>query len=249
MKGLDIFKAYFRDHTHRYALIGGAAALLEMEDFGEEFRVTRDLDIVLLVEARDPAFGTLLWEFAELGGYERREVGGKAQFYRFSKPKNMDFPVMLELFSRSPDGLVLAEHQRAIPISFGEELLSLSALLLDDDYYDLVIGASRAEEGLSWVSASGLIPLKAKAWLDLRSRKLLAPETVDSRHIGKHFNDVLALSQIVSPNAHVDVLPSVLTDLTQFIEEARAEKPSKEFGEALDTMLDRIASIYGLSPI
>jgi len=44
------------------------------------------------------------------GGYQVRERSeGKPHFYRFQKPMNLSFPVMLELFSRMPDGLVLSQ--------------------------------------------------------------------------------------------------------------------------------------------
>jgi hypothetical protein len=44
------------------------------------------------------------------GGYQVQERSeGKKQFYRFQKPKAENYPFMLELFSRSPDGLPIAQ--------------------------------------------------------------------------------------------------------------------------------------------
>ncbi len=51
VKGLDLFREKFRAHTEQYALIGGAACDLIMEEAGLAFRATKDLDIVLIVEA------------------------------------------------------------------------------------------------------------------------------------------------------------------------------------------------------
>lgn len=57
VKGLDIFRAWFADHADQYILIGGMAASLAMEEAGLDFRATKDLDVVLHVEALTPAFG------------------------------------------------------------------------------------------------------------------------------------------------------------------------------------------------
>ena len=43
--GLDLFKK----HSDNYVLIGGSAADISLEEVGLEFRVTKDLDIVLCV--------------------------------------------------------------------------------------------------------------------------------------------------------------------------------------------------------
>lgn len=44
-----------------------------------------------------------------------------------------------------------------------------------------------------------LIPFKAKAWLDLKERKLNG-EQVDSKNIKKHKNDVCRLAQLITAN-------------------------------------------------
>ena len=51
VKGLAKFREQFRSHAGQYVLIGGAACDLLMEEAGLEFRATKDLDIVLSVEA------------------------------------------------------------------------------------------------------------------------------------------------------------------------------------------------------
>jgi hypothetical protein len=88
VKGLDIFRRHFAGHADQFILIGGTAATLAMEGAGLEFRATKDLDIVLHIEALKPAFGSTFWEFIEKGGYEVREASetGKPVLYRFQKP-------------------------------------------------------------------------------------------------------------------------------------------------------------------
>ena len=48
VKGIDRFKAYFRDYTDQYVLIGGAACDISFGSNNAEFRATRDLDVVLI---------------------------------------------------------------------------------------------------------------------------------------------------------------------------------------------------------
>ena len=104
VKGLEVFREHFRNFADRYVLIGGAACDIAMTGAGLPFRATKDLDIVLFVEALDSAFVRAFWEFVRTGGYEVQEKStGEKQFYRFQKPANADYPFMLELFSRQPD--------------------------------------------------------------------------------------------------------------------------------------------------
>mgnify|MGYP000521783331 CR=1 FL=1 len=56
IKGLDKFREHFAGFADRYVLIGGAAADLVMDEAGVDFRVTKDFDIVLCVEALDTSF-------------------------------------------------------------------------------------------------------------------------------------------------------------------------------------------------
>ena len=51
IKGLDVFRLHFEHYTDRYVLIGGVAATLAMEEAGLDFRATKDIDLVLVVEA------------------------------------------------------------------------------------------------------------------------------------------------------------------------------------------------------
>lgn len=69
IEGLERFRDHFREFTDQYVLIGGAACDLAMEAAGLPFRATKDLDIVLCVEALDAAFVEAFWEFINEGGY------------------------------------------------------------------------------------------------------------------------------------------------------------------------------------
>ncbi|MBN2882639.1 MAG: hypothetical protein JXN10_03865, partial [Clostridia bacterium] len=93
--GLEKFKEYFKNHTSQYVFIGGTACDILLDELGTPFRATKDLDIVLIIEALDSSFGETFWQFIEDGGYEHREKRmGKNQFYRFSKPKYSSYPAI-----------------------------------------------------------------------------------------------------------------------------------------------------------
>lgn len=69
VKGLELFQEYFKDFTDNYILIGGTASQIVMEQVGDSFRATQDLDIVLLVEALSDDFIIRFWEFIRSGKY------------------------------------------------------------------------------------------------------------------------------------------------------------------------------------
>ena len=192
VRGLDVFREHFAVHAGQFVLIGGTAATIAMEQAGLEFRATKDFDIVLHIEALRPEFGAVFWRFIEAGRYEIGQASdtGKPVFYRFQKPADERFPAMLELFCRAPDGINLAGDSRLAPIPINQAAASLSAILLDDAYYQFILTGRKELDGLPWVSEDRLIPLKASAWLNLGERQTKG-ETVDSRDIRKHANDVL----------------------------------------------------------
>lgn len=57
VKGIDTFRRYFAEYEEQYVLIGGAACDIAFECNDTAFRATRDLDMVLIVEALTPEFG------------------------------------------------------------------------------------------------------------------------------------------------------------------------------------------------
>lgn len=70
------------------ATIGGTAATLALEEAGLEFRATKDLDIVLHVEALTPRFGEVFWRFIDAGGYEIRQVADTGRPVFSDHPSN-----------------------------------------------------------------------------------------------------------------------------------------------------------------
>jgi hypothetical protein len=201
IRGLDVFGQHFSTYRDQFVLIGGVASWITMSDAGQTFRATKDLDIVLVIEALNSEFVGAFWEFVRAGGYTIRQVGendGKRPvFYRFQSPENVEFPAQLELFSRSPDGIDHPEDATLTHIPTDESVSSLSAILLDEPYYHYLLAGRQSNDLLTFIGADRLIPLKAHAWLDLSARKA-AGQQVDSRNIKKHRQDVLVLSGLLT---------------------------------------------------
>ena len=225
VKGLNVFRDYFKGDQDKYVLIGGAACYLAMDEVGLDFRATKDLDIVLCVEAIDAAFVSKFWGFVREGEYEvQQKSTGEKQFYRFIKPKNRAFPVMLELFSRKPDALMLEGESTLTPIPIDEDVSSLSAILMDENYYQLMLAGKQELDEVCVLEPGTIVVFKAKAWLDLSARKE-AGERVDSGDIKKHKNDVFRLFQLLAPENKIGLPEDIKDDMRQFIEAVRQDPP------------------------
>lgn len=237
VKGLDQFKRHFSSCLNQYVLIGGTACEIIMRNVGIDFRATKDLDIVLHLEALNKEFIAKFWQFIDEGGYQHRQQStGKEIFYRFYSPNVEDFPAMLELFSRNPDDIKLSNGSHLTPIPINESITSLSAILLDNDYYHFIFTGKQQINGFSVLAASHLIPLKARAWLDLRSRKNMGSE-VDERDIKKHKNDILRLYQLLALTDRIFLPLRLRQDLCLFLDHLIEDRSLdlKKFGLNLYT--------------
>lgn len=184
--GIESFKEWFKGNESQYAIIGGTACDILMTEEGLDFRATKDIDLVLIIEAVDAAFGRKFWDYVKQAGYEHcNKSSGMPQFYRFSHPMSNRYPAMIELFTRKLDAIQLPDDAVLTPLPMDEDISSLSAILLDDDYYEFLKQGKVTVDGVTVLDAAYLIPFKAKAWMDLTDRKE-AGEHVDSKNIKKH---------------------------------------------------------------
>lgn len=177
--GIDDFKKWFRGCEGQYVIIGGTACDILMTKEGLDFRATKDIDLVLIIEAVDVNFGRKFWDYIKQAGYEHRNKSmGASQFYRFSRPISNRYPAMIELFTRKLDAIQLPKDAILTPLPMDEDISSLSAILLDDDYYEFLKEGKVTVDGITVLDADYLIPFKAKAWLDLTKRKVLGRVTL-----------------------------------------------------------------------
>ncbi len=251
VKGIDIFKKYFKDFSDQYVVIGGTACDLLMEEAGVDFRATKDFDVVLIIEALKEPFVKAFWQFINDGGYTiRQKSNGKPQFYRFCKPSSQEYPAMIELFSKMPDSLLNNTSNNLIPLHISEEVSSLSAILVDESYYNFLLNGRVFIGELPILDAVHLIPFKAKAWLDLSLRKNNG-EQIDTKNITKHKNDIFRLFTLLSRDLRIALSDTILNDMKEFIEQMQIEKIDLEImglgKQSKDEILAILEQIYILN--
>ncbi len=255
--GLDTFIVHFEGYEDHYVLIGGAACSLWLGAQGLSFRSTRDLDVVIIVERMNVEFARLLWDFISDAKFVSLEQAiGKPQLYRFYGPETAGYPYMIELLTRRL--LDLPESVHLTPMPIGDEVSSLSAILLDDKYYYFVLEHKEQIEGASTIPGGCLIPLKAKAWLDLTKRRVEGDTNVRMSDILKHRNDVFRLLIAMSPADRVSLPPTIQDDLGRFVQsmqgddatwaavEASVQATSGNILPSRSESMDLINQIFGL---
>lgn len=242
--GLDIFKKYFEKYPNNYIIIGGTACDIIIGDAGFIPRATKDIDIILIVEALSTDFVQQFWQFIKDGDYgDKEKSADQRQYYRFKKPKNTDFPYQIELFSRTPDVIVLPQDSHLTPIPVEDDLSSLSAILLNDEYYNYMIEHSQFEDGLHRANIEALICLKVIAFLEIKER-IDNGSKEDSKQLKKHKADIFRLAVMLSPDAEF-ILPAVIqNNVNQFVEAISGEIPDraifKEMGLASTIDTNRV---------
>ncbi len=200
-----------------YVIIGGTACDILMNDAGLDFRATKDIDLVLIVEAIDASFGERFWKYVKEAGYQHiNKSSNSPEFYRFSHPISNEYPAMIELFARKINGLSISPEANVTPLPIDDEMSSLSAILLNDDYYDFLRTGIIEIDGINILDVYHLIPFKMKAWLDLSKRKSLG-EKIDEKSIKKHKNDVFRLSELMNAKMKIRVSETIYEDINNFI--------------------------------
>ena len=218
---INSFIEKFKDYADCYTVIGGTACDILMTEAGTDFRATKDIDMILIMEAKYKEFAHIFWEFIREGGYRFGwKNSEKAHFYRFTEPRS-GYPAMIELFSREPNYINFIPDG-IIPIHIDEDTSSLSAILLNDDYYKFMLTGRRVVSGISVLDTEHLIPFKMYAWLDLKDKKARG-EHVNERYLKKHKYDVFRLLQIARRDNKIETNGIVRENIIRFMEEIRME--------------------------
>lgn len=221
VNGLDSFREKFMGYEDCYTIIGGAACDILLTEADIPFRATKDIDMILLLEDRFQEFAVLFWEYIKEGKYKCGWKSSKdVHFYRFTEPA-AGYPVQIELFSRIQDYHLHVE-KGIIPIHIDDDISSLSAIILNDDFYDFMMKGRRTVSGVSILDAAYLIPFKMFAWIDLTDRKT-AGEHVNERDLKKHKNDVFRLLEIVPEGIQIPVSGLVQEKVLMFLERIKGE--------------------------
>lgn len=254
MIGLKKFTDFFKNFTDSYIIIGGAACEDYFEREGIEFRATKDIDMILVVEVVDDEFIAHFWDFIKEGNYERNERSEERQYYRFIKPEKENFPVQIELFSRTPDIITSDEDDRFTIIPTDEELSSLSAILMDEDYYQFTLEHCTTVDALNRADELALVCLKAKAFLDLSQRKEEG-QSIDSKTIKKHRSDVFRLAATLTGENQITLPENIEKDMSAFMAIMEKDPPqTKDFLKAMgitmvstEQLIDQLKYSFKLS--
>lgn len=219
MVGLDKFREAFADFTDNYVIIGGTACDITMSGTEVRPRATHDIDMIIVVEKMNAAYGERFWQFIKEAGYrpekQKYAVGETPHYelYRFLDGKP-GYPEMIELLSRHPD--VLGEPKGLViePLPIGDDVSSLSAIIMDDDYYHFTIEHSQLTDGIRHADSAALIALKARAYLNLLQDKA-SGKHVNTKDIKKHRSDVLK-NVVIMPTDVVEAPASIVKCIQEF---------------------------------
>lgn len=236
--GIERFREAFKDFADSYIIIGGTACDIILDDSESvEPRATTDIDMILVVENVMPEFGRKFWQFINDGKYttrQRKRGEGKEpvpELFRFIKP-NPGYPAQIELLSIQPDMLGEPTGFHLTPIPLGEDLSSLSAILMERDCYDFTIANSQVEDGIRIASPVALIALKSRAYLNLVEEKKTNPN-VRSHDIKKHRMDVFLLMSEFTRSDRYSLPEPIAETLRRFTEAVESELPIQSLQDSL----------------
>ena len=256
MVGLDKFKEAFEAYSDSYVIIGGTACDITLTGTDMRPRATHDIDMIVIVERMTPEFGEHFWDFIHEAGYrpeKRRQNDGESpqyELYRFVDGKP-GYPEMIELLSRHPDILGMPKGHVIEPLPIDDNVSSLSAIIMDDDYYRFTIEHSKLTDGIRHADSAALIGLKARAYLNLKQDKEEGRH-VNSKDIKKHRSDVLKNVAIMEMNS-VEAPSSIVECIHNFVQSIRDEQQelypslSKALGideEVVDLYLERLNNLF-----
>ena len=245
VEGIESFRDKFKDYTDSYTIIGGAACDILMDQVDSEFRATKDIDMILILEGGYQDFLKVLWEYIIEGEYKCGwRNNDEMHFYRFTEPK-YGYPIQIELFSRMPD-YHLEIPEGIIPIHIDDSTKSLSAILLNEDFYNFMKAGRRVIDGISVLGTEHLIPFKMFAWLDLMDKKN-AGEHVNEKDLKKHKYDVFRLLEIAVIDGKIENSGLVRDIIVKFLNEIQSEElPLRQIGVSLskDAAVEILRDMY-----
>jgi hypothetical protein len=251
--GLSIFKDFFKDHQDTYLIIGGTACDFLIEDAGFEPRATDDIDMVLIVEALSPEFVKRFWEFIREGGYEIKQVHEeKRNCYRFCEPTNKEFPKQVELFSKVPDAINHNGEFHLTPIPTIDGVSNLSAILLNEDYYEFTVTHSEIREGVHYANIEAIICLKAFAYLDNKKRKE-AGHNVKKIDVDKHKYDIFRMVFLLPGEIKFELSETIKVHMQEFVDTVKDNLPTQDifkvnkFGtQDMERIFEKLKTIFNL---
>lgn len=211
IQGLVNFADYFKDNNDDYVVIGGLATAMVMNELGFIARATKDIDLVVISKDNEDFIKKLL-EFIDVAGYktkQRTDNDSRHNLFRFLDSENKTYPEQIELFAIHEADSEILTDSHIIPIDTPEYYDYLSAILLDTDYFNLLMKHTTNIDDLHVATPEALIPLKIHAYLNLSESK--------SSQAKKHFTDVIRLVTMLDDDDTVELEGSPKEDFVKFL--------------------------------
>lgn len=210
-QGIDSFTEYFKEYSGDYVVIGGLATAMIMHDLGFVARATKDIDLVV-ISKNNEAFIKKLLQYIDAAGYktkQRTNNSSKHNLFRFLDSADKSYPEQIELFAIHDEDSAIVTDSHIIPIETPKYYTYLSAILLDTEYFNLLVTHTTEVEGLHIATPEVLIPLKAHAHLNLLEMK-----HPDAK---KHLNDIVRLATLLDDTRKITLTGVPREDFTAFI--------------------------------
>lgn len=183
--------------------------------------------------------------FYKEGGYKTgKRSDGRCTYYRFrlpdGSPSISEYPEQIELFARHPDFRLLDEASEIAPLPFDETVSSLSAIILDDVYYEFIREHAAPMAGVTTLNAIHIIPLKMRAHIDL-NRRHDEGRSRNDKDLRKRRADVAELAKLLAPSARLELHDQMrqdaedfLADFAEYAERQTNQKQHTRLQDALD---------------
>lgn len=238
--GLSHFQEYCKDFDEHYVVVGGFATVMLLdEELGEGHgKATFDIDLVLLTN-NSLELSQRIKQYITDGKYDI-QVGEKDQYkyYRFNNPKEENFAKEIELFASNENKLKLDEGQRILPIDPKEGLYSLSAIMLDPEYFEMIKSNINRSGAAPCTNTQATIMLKMSAFYDLRKR--------EDKKWKKHRRDILKLSLLLTGEEEIKLTGRMKEDFNSFIqhiEEELDQKGINSFADGLPIYKEQVIEV------
>ncbi len=219
--GLSHFRDYCKDFDKDYVVVGGFATVMLLDEgLGKEHgKATHDIDLVLLTN-NSPKLSQKIKEYISEGQYTI-QIGEKNQYkyYRFTKPKIENFAKEIELFASNENNLELEDNQRIIPIDAEDGLYSLSAIMLDNEYFEMIKNNIDKIQDVPITNTQATIMLKMSAFYDLKQR--------NDKKWKKHRRDIVKLTLLLDGSEKIYLKGRMINDFNSFIEHLEKQLDSK----------------------
>jgi len=211
MAGLSHFEAHFRELKDQYVIVGGFATLMLLDrELPNHGKATHDIDLVLLTSTSVEMAAKIKTYIKEGGYIIQKGKQDRYQYYRFVEPKVDGYAKEIELFASEEYGIELNEGQRIIPIDPEEGLYSLSAIMLDREYFDMIKNNIEEIDGIPYSNTLATILLKMSAVYDLYHRG-------DDKW-KKHRRDILKLTLLLTGEERLVLKGRMIQDVEFFKE-------------------------------